>query len=78
MVGTILPFAAVKSLYLSKELAPRITDLVGGSITEALPSLQKIFVEELELSGSSLENIGQPVTAHAQRLSDYFIPISGW
>ena len=74
----LLPFTAVRSLYLSKELAPCITDLVGGRITEALPSLQNVFVEDLKLSGSSLENIGQSVVAHAQQLSDYIIPIPGW
>jgi hypothetical protein len=49
-----LPFTAVKNLYLSKEFAPGIVaalqELVGG-IAEVLPSLQSIFVEELEPSG---------------------------
>ena len=45
----LLPFTAVKNLYLSNESAIGFTvalqDLVGGRITEVLPSLQNIFVE---------------------------------
>jgi hypothetical protein len=48
----LLPFTAVKNLYLSKEFAPIIAGalqkLVGTGITEVLPSLRNIFVEELE------------------------------
>ena len=47
-----LPFTAVKNLYLSKKFAPDIAaalqELVGGRITEWLPSLENIFVEGLE------------------------------
>ena len=43
------PFTAVKSLCLSKELRPNISialrELVGGRMTEVLPSLQKIFLD---------------------------------
>src|SRR6266446_5304447 len=48
----LLPFPAVKNLYLSKDLAPGIAaalrEIVG---TEVLPSLQNIFVKGLEPSG---------------------------
>ena len=75
-----LPFTAVKNLYLTKEFAPRIADtlkeLVGGRITEVLPSLQNIFVEALELSGFFQENIGQ--FAAARQLSDHPIIVSDW
>jgi hypothetical protein len=75
-----LPFAAVKNLYLSKEFAPGIAadlkELVGGRITEVLPSLQNIFVEGLELSGPFQENIGPFVAA--RQLSDSPIAISDW
>jgi hypothetical protein len=74
----LLPFAAVKNLYLSKEFAPGIAaalqELVGDRITEVLPSLQNIFVEELEPSGPFQENIGQFVAA--RQLSDRPIAIS--
>jgi hypothetical protein len=43
------PFAAVKNLYLCKELVPRIApalqELVGGRTTEVLPGLEGIFLE---------------------------------
>jgi hypothetical protein len=45
----LLPFTAVKNLYLPEEFAPGIAaalqELVGARITEVLPSLQNIFVE---------------------------------
>jgi hypothetical protein len=76
----LLPFTAVKNLYLSKEFAPGIAaalqELVGGRITEVLPSLQNIFVEGLEPSGPFQENIGQFVAA--RQLSDHPIAISDW
>jgi hypothetical protein len=75
-----LPFAAVKNLYLSKEFAPGIAaalkELVGGRITEVLPSLQNIFVEGLEPSGPFQENIAQFIAA--RQLSDSPIAISDW
>jgi hypothetical protein len=78
----LLPFTAVKNLYLSEEFAPSIAavlqELVGTRITEVLPSLQNIFVEELKSSGPSSfqENVGQFVAA--RQLSDHPIAISGW
>ena len=45
-------FTTVKNLYLSKEFAQRIVaalqELVGGRTTEVLPTLQNIFLEEVE------------------------------
>jgi hypothetical protein len=76
----LLPFTSVKNLYLSEEFAPDIAaalqELVGGRITEVLPSLQNIFVEGLEPLGPFQENIGQFVTA--RQLSNHPIAISGW
>ena len=76
----LLPFTAVKNLYFSKEFAPGIVatlqELVGGRITEVLPSLQNIFVEGLEPSGTFQENIGRFVAA--RRLSGRPIAISDW
>jgi F-box-like len=75
----LLPFTAVKNLYLSKDFAPGIAaalqELAGG-ITEVLSSLQNIFVEGLEPSGPFQKNIGQFVAA--RQLSDYPIAISDW
>jgi F-box-like len=76
----LLPFTAMKYLYLSKEFAPGIAaalqELVGGRITEVLPSLRYIFVEGLEPSGPFRENIEQFVAA--RQLSNHPIAISGW
>jgi hypothetical protein len=78
----LLPFTIVKNIYLSKEFAPDIVaalqELVGGRITEVLPSLQNIFVEGLEPSGPLQENIGQFVAARRAQLSDHLIAISVW
>jgi hypothetical protein len=75
-----LPFTAVKNLYLCREFGPGITaalqELVGARITEVLPSLQNIFVESLQPSGTFQENIGQFVAA--RQLSDHPITISDW
>ena len=74
----LLPFTAVKNLYLFKEFAPGIVaalqELVGDRITEVLPNLQNIFVQGLEPSGPLQENIGQFVAA--RRLSGHPIAIS--
>ena len=57
------PFTAVKKLYISKELAPRIVpalqELVGGRTTEVLPALQNILLEELRPLGRVQDGIGQ-------------------
>jgi hypothetical protein len=74
------PFSTVKNLYLSKEFAPRIApalqQLVGGRATEVLPTLQNIFLEELQPSGPVHEAIGQFV-ASRQR-SDHPMVVSDW
>ena len=74
----LLPFTAVKNLFLSKDIAPGIADalqgLVGDKITEVLPSLRNIFVNWLEQSGSFQETIGQFVAA--RHLSGFNHPIA--
>ena len=74
----LLPFTAVKNLYLSKDFAAGIAtalqELVG--ITAVLPDLQNIFVEGLEPSGPFQENIGRFVAA--RQLSNHTIGISDW
>jgi hypothetical protein len=74
------PFATVKNLYLSKEfalrIAPALQELVEGRTTEVLPSLQNIFVEELEPSGPVRESIGKFVVA--RQLSGRSVIVSLW
>ena len=76
----LLPFTAVKNLYLSKEFAPGIVaalrDLVGGTTAGVLPSLQNIFVERPEPSGPLPEKIGQFVAT--RQLSGRPVAISFW
>jgi len=59
--------AAVKDLYLSREFAPRIAaalqELTAESVTEVLPALQSLFLEELQPSGPVQEIIGRFVDA---------------
>jgi hypothetical protein len=50
------PFTALKDLHVSRGFLPRIApvfqDLVGERVTEGLPVLQSIFLEDLDPSGS--------------------------
>jgi hypothetical protein len=72
-------FATVKDLYLSRKCAPPIVlalqELVGGRPTEVLPSLQNIYLEELETSGPVQEGIQQFV---ATRQASHPIAVSRW
>jgi hypothetical protein len=74
----LLPFTGVKNLYLDKEFAPGIAaalqELVGRRIRDVLPSLQKIFVEELEPRFQ--KSIGRFVAV--RQLLDHPITISVW
>jgi len=74
------PFAAVKNLYLSKEFAPRIAPslegLVGGRVTEALPALQNLFLEEVHPSKPVKKAIEKFVAA--RRVSNHPITVSQW
>ena len=76
----LLPFTAVKNLYLYEKcalgIAAALKELDGGRITEVLPSLRNIFVIGLEPSGPFHEKIGQFVAA--RQLSDRTITISEW
>jgi hypothetical protein len=75
----LLPFTAVKNLYLSKEFAPGIAaalqELVGSRITEVLPSLQSIAVEGITPGplGPSQKCFEQFVTA--RQLSGHDVAI---
>jgi hypothetical protein len=76
----LLTFTAVKSLYISQELAPRVApslqELVGERVTEVLPGLQTIFLEETLTSGPVQEAIGQFVAAREH--ASYPITTSHW
>jgi hypothetical protein len=74
------PFAAVRHLYLSKEMAPHIglalQELVGSRTTEMLPNLEVIFLEGLESSGLVQEDIGQFVAS--RQVTSHPIEVTLW
>ena len=74
------PFAAVKNLHLCEEFAPRIVpalqELVGSRATEVLPTLQNIFLEELQPSGPVKEGIEQFVAT--REVASHPITVSRW
>ncbi|KAF8485882.1 hypothetical protein DFH94DRAFT_808071 [Russula ochroleuca] len=74
------PFTAVKNLYLSKQVAPRIVpalqELVGDRTTEVLPTLLNIFLERPQPSGPVQEGIGQFVAT--RQVTNNPIIISAW
>ena len=61
------PFTAVKGLYISRELVPRIApalrELVGDRATEVLPALRTLFLEKTLLSTLITQTIDQFVAA---------------
>ena len=74
------PFTAVKNLYLSEKIvpliAPALRDLVGERMTEVLPALQCLLLEELHTSGPVLGAI-TPFLA-ARQLSAHPMVASYW
>ena len=74
------PFAAVKNLYLCEKIASHIAsalqELVGARTTEELPTLENIFLEGLQPSGSVQEGIEKFLTA--RQLTGRPIAVSRW
>ncbi len=74
------PFIAVRNLYLSEKIvpliAPALRELVGGRVTEMLPVLQCLFLEELQASGLVWETISPFLSA--RRISTHPIDASHW
>jgi hypothetical protein len=74
------PFSAVKNLYLSKELAPCVVpalqELVGGRTIEVFPTLENIFLGELQESGPVQEGIGKFVAA--RQVTSHPVTVSRW
>jgi hypothetical protein len=70
----------VKGLYISQEFAPLIVpavqELVGERVTEVLPSLQTLFLEETHASGPFQETIGNFVSARQH--TKHPIVVSRW
>jgi hypothetical protein len=76
------PFTTVKNLYLSRGIVPRIVptlqELAGERVTEVLPNLQSIFLEDLQESRFVPETIRQFIAARQLRVSGSPIAISDW
>jgi hypothetical protein len=72
------PFTTVKTLYLSREFAPRIApalqELVGGRATEVLPALRSLILEQFHSSRPVQEAIEKFFAA--RQLSGHPIAIS--
>ena len=79
-LGLFHTFALMKDLYISQEFVPRIAlalqELVGERVTEALPALQSLFLEEPLPSGPVQENIEKFVAA--RQLAGHPITVSCW
>jgi hypothetical protein len=76
----LLPFTAVKNLYLSKQFAPRIApalqEITGGGTTEVLSTLQNLYLEGFQPSETVQEGIAQFVSA--RQLTNHPVAISVW
>ena len=76
----LLPFSAVKNLYLSKQFAPRITpslqEMTEGGTTEILPTLQNLYLEGFQPSESVEGGIERFIST--RQLTDHPVVISVW
>ena len=76
----LLPFTAVKNLYLSKQFSPRIAlalqELTGGRTTEVLPALQNVILEGSQPPEPVQEGIAQLISA--RRLTNHPVATSDW
>jgi hypothetical protein len=76
----LLPFTAVKNLYLSKQFAPRIApalqEITGGGTTEVLSTLQNLYLEGFQPSESVQEGIAQFISA--RQLTSHPVAVSVW
>ena len=76
----LLPFTAVKNLYLSKLFSPSIAialdELTGGRTIEMLPDLQNVFLEGFQPSGPVDGGIARFISA--RQLTNRPVAISVW
>ena len=74
------PFTATKNLYVSKKfvqcIVPPLKELVGERVSEVLPALECLLLEELQPSGPVQEGIRQFVDAR-QHLA-HLVAVSRW
>jgi hypothetical protein len=79
-LDVLLPFTAVKNLYLSKQFLPRIAPalqkLTGGRTIEVLPSLQNVLLEGFQPSKPVQKGIARFISA--RQLANHPVAISAW
>jgi hypothetical protein len=79
-LNLLLPFTAVKNLYLSKQISPRIApalqELAGARTTEVLPALKNVLLEGFQPSEPVQEGIAQFISA--RRLTNHPVATSVW
>ena len=77
----LLPFTAVKNLYLSGPFSPRIAptpqEQTGGKTTEVFPALQNILLEGFEPSEPVQEDIAQFISSR-QLTNNHPVALSVW
>jgi hypothetical protein len=81
LLDLLLPFTAVKNLYLprrfSLRISPALQELTGGRTTEVLPALQNVLLEGFEPSEPDVEEgIAQFVSA--RQLTNHPVAIFVW
>ena len=76
----LYPFTHVKDLHLSKEVAhrvgPALQELTGERVTEVLPALENLFLDEIQPPRPAQEAIEQFVVM--RELSGHPVAIHGW
>ena len=76
----LLPFTAVKNLYLSKQFAPRVApvlqEMTVGGTTEVFPNLQNLYVEGFQPSESVEQGIERFISA--RQLADHPVAVLDW
>jgi hypothetical protein len=76
------PFATVKDLYLSKEVAIRVAsalqELSEERVTEVLPALQDVFIDGLQPPGLVREVFQKFVAARGRQVSGHPVTIHSW
>lgn len=74
------PFAAVKNLFFSVELALRVTpplvEFTEERVTEVLPALRDLFVEGLQSTGHIQEALGKFTTS--RQISGFPVAVHHW
>jgi hypothetical protein len=74
------PFTGLKDLHISREfllrIAPAFQEIAGERVTEVLPALQSLFLEELHPPGPVQEAIENFVAA--RQLASHPIAVSHW